>query len=207
MKNKTQFLYVIQRILPAVFLLTLGCRSATPPIAFYTLTGVPADGTTSVEATKDPVIIGIDSVKIPDYLDTPRIMTRSATHRIHFSEFNRWGGSLNRDIQRVVAENISRLLSIRPLVVMPENIQITPAYRICLDIHRFEGNMGEAVRLKAVWVFLETEPEKRILERGTAAIVAPVSGMDYNALVSAHDKALAEMSKEIASAIKPHLHR
>lgn len=206
MNKKTKIFYVLQSIIAALYLLCMGCRSAAPPIAFYTLAAIPADNTAAEDANCQ-ISIGIDPVKIPNYLDTPRIVTRPAANRIYFSEFNRWGGKLENDIQRVVAENISRLLSIPPLVLMPENAPNAPKYRIYLDIRRFEGNMGGSLRLEAAWVFIETEPEKRVIEQGDDAIVAPVSGMDYNALVSAHDKALAEMSKEIAAAIKPHLHR
>jgi len=45
-----------------------------------------------------------------NYLDRPHIVSRAGRNKLKLSEFDRWAGSLERDVARVLVEDISSLL-------------------------------------------------------------------------------------------------
>ena len=71
-----------------------------------------------------------------------------------------------------------------------------------LDVHQFEGQMGESVLLNVTWSIIGQgeRAESPYIKR--SIIVQPMSGSDYDAMVSACNNALADLSKEIAEQIK-----
>src|SRR5208283_2593522 len=88
-----------------------GCASSQPS-KFYQLNPVQNQGTSIVDVpSSHNVVIAVGPVGIPDYLDRPQIVTRSGKNELKLSEFDRWGGSLEADISRVLVENISSFLA------------------------------------------------------------------------------------------------
>ena len=181
-----------------------GCRSTSPPMAFYTLSSIrgmqipPADQVLSRQ-----MVIGIGPVRFPDFLDRPQIVTRSGPNRFTISEFNRWGGNLDKDFLNTLTENLSILLPGDQVVVYPWITQVNPAYRVALDIHQFEGQMGDSVLLNVTWSIIDQGGRAESLYIKRSIIAQPVSGhQDYDAMVSACSDALAELSKQIAEQIK-----
>jgi len=188
--------------LALVVLLFAGCRSAAPPTAFYTLTSVTkAEGAGQGSAPTRDLAVGIGPVQFPGYLDRPQIITRTAPDRLTLSEFNRWGGSLQQDFPRVLAENVATLLGTERVLAYPWGDRLDPAYRVALDVQQFDGDLGGAVVLKATWILTGREGKTPLAVR-KAEIREPVSGTDYDALVAAQSRAVAALSREIAGEIR-----
>jgi uncharacterized lipoprotein YmbA len=78
-----------------------------------------------------------------------------------------------------------------------------PAYRVTVDIQRFESVPGEAATLDALWqvrrVGADTDAGATI---GRTTLREPVQGEGYDALAAAHSRAIAGMSRDIAAAIR-----
>jgi uncharacterized protein len=183
--------------------LCAGCRSAVPPTAFYTLasirgTSAPAQQTSAFE----DLVIGIGPLLFPDYLDRPQIVTRTGPNSLNMSEFNRWGGKLDQDFINIFAENISILLSTDRVVIFPWKGQVKPDYRVTLDIHQFEGQNGDSVLLNVTWAIWGKDDSPQPLYVTRSIIRQPVDGQGYESLVSAYSLAVAELSREVASAIQ-----
>jgi len=188
--------------LALVVLLFAGCRSTPPPTAFYTLTSVTkAEMAGQVTAPMGGLAVGIGPVQIAEYLDRPQIVTRTAPDKLTLSEFNRWGGSLRQDFPRVLAENIAALLGTERVLAYPWGERLEPAYRVAVDVQQFDGALGGAAVLKATWIVTGLEGKTPLAVR-KAEIQEPVSGTDYDALVSAQSRALAALSREIAGEIR-----
>jgi len=177
-----------------------GSRSAK----FYTLTPLSAQGDLPKRGPAERgIAVAIGPVAIPDYLNRPQILTRSGPRELKLAEFERWAGSLEEDVSRVLAENLSVLLS-------PDNVTVLrwgrdaypfPAeYRVGIDVTRFEGTFGESVSLAVRWTVYREE-DKKILSAHESTVKEPVEGQDYDALVGAMSRALADLSREIAGAI------
>ncbi|MGB3095769.1 MAG: PqiC family protein [Candidatus Deferrimicrobiaceae bacterium] len=180
-----------------------GCASSKMA-RFYTLSPLSAPGEPSKTVPAEQgIAVAVGPVAIPDYLFRPQILTRSGPREFKLAEFERWAGSLEEDISRVLAENLSVLLSKDHVTVLRWGGDATlfPAeYRVGVDVMRFEGAIGESVILAAQW-YVQREEDKKILSAHESNVREPVEGQDYDALVGAMSRALATLSREIAAAI------
>lgn len=180
-----------------------GCASSKMA-RFYTLSPLTASGDLPGSVpVEQGIAVAIGPVAIPDYLNRPQILTRSSPREFKLAEFERWTGSLEEDISRVLAENLSVLLSKDHVTVLRWGGDATlfPAeYRVGVDLVRFEGAIGESVTLAARWS-VHREEDKKILSARESNVREPVEGQDYDALVGAMSRALATLSREIAAAI------
>jgi uncharacterized lipoprotein YmbA len=180
-----------------------GCASSKTA-RFYTLSPLDAPGERSgMESAERRIAVAVGPVAIPDYLDRPQILTRSGPRKLELSEFDRWAGSLEEDISRVLAENLSILLPRDKVTVFRwggDASAFPAAFRVGIDVTRFEGAIGESVVLSAQWSVYREE-DRKILSARESNVKEPVKGQEYDALVGAMSRALASLSREIAAAI------
>jgi uncharacterized lipoprotein YmbA len=171
-----------------------GC-GASPAARFYTLDATAtADGS---PAANYAVLVG--PVSVPGSVDRPQFVVQVAPNRVEIDEFNRWAAPLNDGIARVVAGDLSALLGTPDIAAGPI-VNFNPAYRVTIDVQRFESIQAEAVIIDAVWAVRPTAGgdtrSGRTLARET------VHGQGYDALAAAHSRALARVSTDIAAAIR-----
>lgn len=180
-----------------------GCAGSRPA-RFYTLNSLDAHGDLPKRALQEQgTAVAIGPVAIPDYLDRPQILTRSGPRELKLAEFDRWAGSLEQDVSRVLAENLSGLLAPDNVIVLRWGGDAYPfpaKYRVGVDVTRFEGTIGKSIVLAARWS-VSREEDKKILFVRESIVKEPVEGQDYDALVGAMSRALAGLSREIAAAI------
>ncbi len=178
-----------------------GCASS-PQARFYTLSSLsaPLKGQAGEPVSKG-LSIGLGPIRFPDYLERPGIVTRHSGNTIEIAEFDLWAGSLKDDFLRVLAENLSILLGTDKILLYPYLGNVPLDFRIGLNLNRFEGAPGGHAALEASWVILEGLDKKEgIVQK--SRITEPVSGSDYQALVSAQSRAVEKLGREIAKAIQ-----
>ncbi len=185
-----------------------GCRSKTTPIFFYTLSPVQeADGQSDLNMTdqhQTQVSIGVGPVRLPDFLNTPRIATRNGTSRINYSEFHRWGGILDKDFLRVMSENLSVLLSTDQVKTYPWAGKGDPEIQVEFDVKQFDGEINDQVTLNVIWQVKNNSDNKRPMIVRRSILREPVNSVskdDYEALVSAQSRVLFRLSEKIAKEI------
>ena len=188
---KNYFRHLIAIVFVAV--VVAGCASS--PSRFYTLNATAkSDG---VSAAQYAVAVG--PVTIPAGVDRPQFTVRVAPNRVAIDEFNRWAEPLNENIASVVAADLATLLGTsRVAAVSLANFD--PAYRVAIDIQRFESVPGKSAQLEAVWVVHKVAGSVTLSGRTIAD--EPVSGSGFEALAAAHSRALAKVSVDIAAAIR-----
>jgi len=181
-----------------------GCLGTTPAAVFYTLS--------PMERVSDPgpinwpgkMAIGIGPVKFPDELDRTSIVTRTGRNRLQINEFRRWGGSLEKNVTRVMEENLALLLKTDQIMARPWERHFQPDIRIALDIRQFDGRLGEYAFLNATWMIVDPDGEVTRLVRRTI-IQETVEDDGYDALVAAQSRALAGLCREIATVLSERL--
>jgi uncharacterized lipoprotein YmbA len=185
----------------ALILLT-GCRSATSPVQFYSLTPLAAEsGEKKDTGSTGTLSVGIGPVEIPKSLDRPQIVTRIGPNKLMVDEFHRWAGSLYDDFLSVLTVNLAELLGTNRVAAYPWEEYFDPDYHIFMEVHRFDGNLGQNVVLDLTWTVTGRETREVLLVRKTR-MAAPVAGMDYEAFISVKSGLLADLSREIAREIK-----
>ncbi len=171
-----------------------GCGT-TAPSRFYTLdvTAV-SDGTAPVG---DAIMVG--PVSVPASVDRPEFVLQTAPNRVDVDEFNRWAAPLNDAVAQVVAGDLVKLLG-TPNVAAAPMANFDPAYRVTIDVQRFESVPGQSALVEAVWTVHRTAGGETRSGRTIAS--EPVQGSGFDALAAAHSRALAKMSVDIAAAIR-----
>ena len=186
----------------AVILLA-GCASS-PTSKFYLLS--PLQHRTAIArgaSLENPGTIAVGPVRIPDYLDRPQIVTRAGKNGLRLSEFDRWAGSLESDVARVLAEDISSRLpagrySVAPWTPYLES-QVPASYRVEVLVDRFDGRLGDSVLLKAQWTVFAGN--RSMLLKRESLIRERVDGGSYDALVGAMNGALEKLGSDISEGI------
>jgi len=199
MKKPHYFWFSLFLFGASLFLLS-GCASSKPS-RFYALNSMEntQDAQKKVVAEQQ-VFIGLDPVAIPGYLDRPQMVTRDKGNELHISEFDRWAGPLRENIERVLLENLSILLSGEPVSVISEKRGIQFHYRLDVNVTRLDAVPEGNVELKAQWT-LAGEDRQQILMR-ESSVREPIEGKDCNARVSAMSRSLGKLSQDIAEEIK-----
>ena len=196
--------YIRQRcflLVGFVLLFVLGCASS-PPTRFYTLSSLQEGGRGPKESPSDQgLTIVVGPIKFPEYLDRVEVVTRSSTNKITLSEFDLWAGSLAEDFNRVLAENLSILLSTESVAVYPRLRPGLAKFQITMDVTRFDGSLGGDVSLIARWAIFEGK-ERKLMSVRKSNIVESSGAQGYEAMVAADSRALEKLSREIAEALK-----
>lgn len=197
---KDIFLRLALTTLCVTFILAAGC-SGTRPAKFYTLSSMTAPvAEKQNQAAEEDVAVGIGPVRFPDYLDRPKIVTRDSRNALKFSEYHRWGGSLENGFSAVLVENLSILLSSNRVSLFPWKRATPIDYRVTADVIHFEGKINDSAVLKVRWVILDGTG-KRVLSMKKSTFSEKVDGDSYEALVAALSRALEGFSREIAGSI------
>jgi len=185
-----------------------GCLSSDiPTTRFYVLD--PFDS--GVSLIKDaqqisPPSIEIVSLRLPQYLERPQIVTRRNGNQLELAEFHQWGGNLRKNMTRVLAKNLSRLLDTPDISVYPRDPQTPPDFRIELEVMRFERDPDWKVRLSTQWRLSRGKDRRplitKIIELESPALHA---GSDFNQTVSVMSGLMGELSKIIGQEILKHI--
>ena len=150
-----------------------------------------------------PLHVVVSPVTIPDLVDRPQIVTRGPGNQVSLDEFERWGEPLKSDIARVIAADLGALLGSERVSVFESGSSVPPVWRVRVDVMRFDSMPGDAVTVDAQWTVWP--PKKSAPVLGHSLEHEPVQGQGYDALIAAHDRALAAVSRDIASAIRTSL--
>lgn len=186
----------VARILLIAFVTSAltGC-GATAPSRFYTL-----DSTASPEGAPDAdTTIAVGPVTLPAAVDRPQFVVQLAPNRVDIDEYNRWAGPLDDNIARVIAGDLAVLLG-APRVAGASFANFNPDYRVTIDIQRFESIPAEAALIDALWTVRKSAD--RHTRSGHTLAREAVQGKDFDALAAAHSRALAQISRDIAAAIR-----
>jgi uncharacterized lipoprotein YmbA len=170
-----------------------GCASA--PARFYTLDSMATAD--AAPPARYAVLVG--QVSVPASVDRPEFVVQVAPNRVDIDEFNRWAAPLSDGIARAVAGDLAVLLGTQDVAVAPL-ANFNPAYRVTINVQRFESIQGEAVLVDAVWAVSKAAggPPRP----GRTLAREAVQDKSYEALAAAHSRALAKVSGDIAAAIR-----
>jgi hypothetical protein len=181
-----------------------GCIKTTPiPTRFYVLT--PLDHPVSLVSETDqkiPLSVEISSLRLPQYLEKPQIVTRSSGNRLELAEYDQWGGNLRKNMIRVLAQNLSRLLSTSDISIAPFRPPTPPNVGVELEVMQFEKNAGGQVRLSVQWRLLDGKDNQTLKSRMTD-LVSPVDHTppNFEHTVSVMSALLGELSHIIGKEI------
>ena len=143
----------------------------------------------------------VGPIRMALYLDRSDIVIRDSRNQIRLADFSQWAGPLQENFSRVLAENLSVLLATDRVGIFPGTRSIPSDFNVTVDVTRFDGMPGEKADLRARWSVLDENREKVLHEKHTV-LSRPTENDGLEALIAAESHTLADLSREIAEAIK-----
>lgn len=175
------------------------CSSA--PIRYYTL----LDGTAPVPADVDParrMPFVLTRVGVPVQVDQPQLVLREGPQRIDLLEGDRWIAPLGDEVRAALSADLARDLPGRDVTGLAE--ASGTALGVKLDLRQFDSVAGVQAALEAAWTlrFPGADGKAAVLSCSTEIRepVAAATGPGYDALVQAHQRALARLAAAMAGA-------
>ena len=98
------------RVLVCGLLVAVAACGTSPQERFFTLDSGPALQSASSSGVGEFLIV-VGPITVPEVVDRPQIVLRTAPGRVELAEQARWAAPLKSEIPRVVADHLARLLN------------------------------------------------------------------------------------------------
>ena len=185
----------------ALTIVLAACGSA-PKDKFYTLAPASVMAPAPVNTASAPARYGvaIGPVRVPEALDRTQMVVREGPNRVEILDQHRWAGSLRSEIARALAAGVGVQLPEAQVSVHDGQAGRNAAYRVAVDIERFDATLNDSVAVQALWT-LRQEGGKE-LASGRFAATEPTGPGGHDAIAAAYAKVLAAMSVQVAQAVR-----
>lgn len=195
-------MYKSYLLIVMLVLVQAGCSigGASRPAEFYVLNVEPGTPVSGRTAAAGPLTVGLGPVTMPDIFDRPQIVTRPEPNRLDMAEFDRWGGDLNRDLSRVLAQNLMSRLNTDRILLHPWASRDNLDFQVAIQVFRFDGDVGSVAKLEGVWRLLDGAKGCELAVQRFSIDESP-AGSGYPEFVSAMSRAVAGLSQQIAEQI------
>ncbi len=187
--------------LPLVALLAIGplggCLGRSPEVRLFTL-GSQARLERSDRAPDLAVLVG--PVRLPAVLERPQMVRRVGGGEIELDETHRWVGSFESNLIAAVAGNLRRQLGSVRVVGSPSSAPFPFDYEVRLHVDELIVDESNRLQVGIRWAIVPTG------RRADASLDSfereiPLESRSAEAVVAAHDRALAELAARLADAL------
>lgn len=167
------------------------------PSRFYNLRAVSE----AAPAAAGPTV-GIGSIELPAYLDRAHLIERVDETEVRLLSADYWAGPLAGQIQRVLADEIRARSGLDRVERYPWRATDAPAWRVDVDIARFDTWADGVIELRATWEIRATDAGRSLLASGSDTWREQADGADVAQRVDAMSRALAGLARDIAAALR-----
>lgn len=182
-----------------------GCGALAPkadPSNFYVLVALAkrdlaADNIAALSNAN--LSVGLGPIELPSYLDRQQIATRTSTHRLSYSETDRWAAPMADSFSRVIGENLSRMLNSAQVSLFPWQSNNAPDYQVRIEVLQFESDMNQEAWLVARWAVFDRNT--KILLNRTSQRHRRAGSSASEDSVRALSELLGDLSLEIAKVL------
>lgn len=172
-----------------------GCASA--PVHYYTLT-MQSGSESRVAAAPYP--FELLPVSVPAQVDVPQLVVRTGGQRMQLLDGQRWIAPLGDEIRSALSANLANALGVPDMSGLPGNSRTR--LRITLEVRRFESVPGDHALIEAAWSLRLIGASGGQEAFSCTSLVSERAGAGYDALVAAHQQALATLASRIAGAAR-----
>lgn len=179
-----------------------GPMAVTQPARFYVLSALPpAPAGRKAPAVAPGLAIRVGPVELPQHLDRPQIVTRTGDNEISLNEFDQWAEPLDRSVSRILAENLSILLGTDRVTTLTRPGPLHYDYQVTVEMVRFDQDGAGTITLIARWSLFGRDG-RDLLTMKKSRFSRAAGSTDYKATVATLSRALADLSRDIAAAIR-----
>ena len=186
-------------ILLSVILFT-HCGSS-PPTQKYILTpSIKNDTETLSEKETTKITIGIGSIEFSEYLKRPEIVSFKGNNELNVDEFNRWAEPLEKNFERVLIENLSRLIPTDRIYIFPWQEEEPNSFQITIAVNEFGMRSDSSVVLDARWS-VSKKVKRDFLMTQRSFYTENAAGVSIEGKVALLSDLIGNFSRDIANEI------
>jgi len=152
-------LSTFSKLVAAIALVALaGCVSPSPPAKYYLLQPLAEQS-----ASQPPMpTLGVGPLEVADYLKRPQLSTSGGGFRLSRHDGHRWAEPLDKSINRVVIENLSRLNGGAQLLRFPYRRDNQPALTLRAHVLALDLNAAGNAELRVDWQWVDQKTGKKV---------------------------------------------
>ena len=173
------------------------CASA-PPVRFHSL--LPVDSVSSPAAPAAGFSVSLAPVAVPPQVDQPQWLVRSADGTLSLLEQERWAAPLRSELRSALLDRwVTRWAALEVPPPQPPSAASTAtlsAWRVVVDVTRFESFPGREVRLESRWSAVQSG--QPALALNCRSVIHENIGDGMLALAAGHRRAAARLADEVA---------
>lgn len=184
------------KALLAGFLAILGtqaCRSPQVTFTYHQLHAL-AEPQPGVRST---LAVEVLPVRLPGLLRRPQLVLPGPV----ISDTHRWGNGLEQDVQRVLVEDLSRLLGSDAVLAYPHGDHLPDTYRILMDVEQWNVEVAGTMNFRATWILEKAGMDAPLCIR-KARLQETLKDGSPASLVSAQDRILVALAKAVAAELR-----
>ena len=191
----------VRPLFVGIALAIAGCGSV-PTQNYYVLTATVVPPATAVATSAPATLVFIDPAHLPEVVDRPQfVLGAGDANRVTILEQQRWGEPLRAAIPQVLALDLERQLPGARVTSAPQETLPDGAWRLTLDVQRFESRPGDAVTIEIAWTLRRSGADARTTS-GRATARETLAAGDHGAIAAAASRALATISRDIATGLR-----
>lgn len=179
----------------AVLVASCVFRPRRDPTRFYVLAATAPD----YPPAAGSLAIGLGPIDVPGYLHHPGLATRVGTE-VRYADDDRWAEPLPTLLARALGQDLSALLAAR-IVPYPWYRATALDVVVRVDVTAFEVDAAGNASLDACWS-IQDSPARSVCRNECASIVEAVDDRGAQAQVAALSRAVVELARRVASAIR-----
>jgi uncharacterized protein len=180
-----------------------GCVSLkrTPEARFFTLRPVAERPASPAADKPGGGVVGLLPVSLPSFLERPQLVAWTGPGEVRIDEFLRWAEPLDASAQRVLADDLARLLPSHDVIRAPWPGSMALRCRVRAELIRFGPQPGGEVSLSGRFVVLAGQSERALVSRDFELRRDPGQA-DPGRTVEAMSVLLADLAWQIANGIE-----
>ncbi len=151
-------------------------------------------------------VVGVLPARLPSRLERSQLVTQVAPGELRIDEFLRWAEPLEVGVTRAISENLARLVPEHRVVSYPWPSSTAARCRVAVELTSFGPSAGGEVQLEGRWALLPVASERPLSTRSLSLRRGPLprgpAGADPNLVVQAMSELLADLSRQLAAALR-----
>jgi uncharacterized lipoprotein YmbA len=185
-----------------------GCSVVGGPVADsarYYILDTPDYQPTGVEAAGEPVVVGLERVRVARYLEPPGIAVRERDNTIRYAAQHRWAEPLEASLARLLTENLAAEGAVTRVAGFQTQQRTLPELDLHVSVTRAEGvvagERGARAVFRATWELRAGREAETIATGSVQEDGLPWDGQNYDQLAASLSQGVAVLTRQVAEAI------
>lgn len=191
--------FPICRVVAGVVVCAALASCSSPPARFHSLLGGDADSVAvAAQAPARAFFVDVVSVRVPPSVAGRRLIVRAGSGQVDVLEMDRWASPVADEIRAALASGLASQARAMDLHGLPSDGK-RPAYRVAVDVQRFDAWRGSHVLIDAVWT-MRTSDDRQLLTCRSVVREDVSAGID--GVVEGHRRALKALASQMGNALE-----